>query len=158
MFMNHFDSRFRWGEAIIGVSLGQASNIYFTRPGRATVTVPLPRRSIYCMTGECRLAWRHGIAKQDTKKLPAPPSWNPFNMRRSLTLRAQKAYSDAFLQHLLAENNNNNTNNHGRLAAAAAATANIAARIQQQNKFKPRLGQNKLNPQELTKERAHGAQ
>ena len=33
-FQHHFDSRYRWGETVVGVSLGQPSTIYF-QPGNA---------------------------------------------------------------------------------------------------------------------------
>ena len=80
-FQHHFDSRYRWGETVVGVSLGQPSTIYFT-PGNAktkkngvpndmngdnsgltvriknypksdsfAIDVELPRRSIYVMSG-----------------------------------------------------------------------------------------------------------
>lgn len=66
--------------------------------------VPLPRRSIYVMSGESRWRWKHGIAKLSPKNLcdfPPPPTWNPYGLRRSLTLRATKAFSDVTLERML---------------------------------------------------------
>ena len=82
-FQHHFDSRYRWGETVVGVSLGQPSTIYF-QPGNAkqkkkgiptqeqqsilsvrvkeypksesfAIEVTLPRRSIYVMSGASRV-------------------------------------------------------------------------------------------------------
>ena len=120
-FKDHFDSRFRWGECIVGVCLGQAVVMYFVqqmgptpeeweqvegldvkvstqKSGKTCVEVTLPRRTIYRMNGPARLDWKHGIRMQTAARLksfPPPPTWNPWNMRRSLTLRCHKAYSDA---------------------------------------------------------------
>jgi len=76
----------------------------YTKTGRACVEVTLPRRSIYVMTGDARLRWKHGILPQSKARLAALPpaaSWNPWNVRRSLTFRCTKYYSDAYLQHQL---------------------------------------------------------
>ena len=109
-FAPHFDSRYRWGEAIMGVNLGQAGEMMFvpTKDGdkaelaartngqQKTARVPLPRRSIYVMTGPSRYDWKHGIVKQ--KPTDPSPSWNPRNLRKSLTLRSTKVFSDVYFQ------------------------------------------------------------
>jgi alkylated DNA repair dioxygenase AlkB len=72
--------------------------------GSFKLCVAMPRRSIYVMSGLCRWQWKHGIAKLSSKNLAPfapPPSWNAYGMRRSLTLRAGKAFSDATLHRLL---------------------------------------------------------
>lgn len=132
-FQHHFDSRYRWGETVVGVSLGQPSTIYFV-PGNAktkkkgappqqqqsdvevrvkhypksdsfAIDITLPRRSIYVMSGASRVDWKHGI-RQQPKNIPQTPSWNPHAIRRSLTLRATKPYSDVCLEQLVRDNPN----------------------------------------------------
>ena len=148
-FMAHFDDNSRWGEAVVGVSLGADGVLYFTpncknqwaigaqickaaldnnfkdyptesgvtesdswRTGRGSrvnkgpkswaLELEIPRRSIYVMTGAARTDLEHGI-----RGMRAPsdaPSWNPTGVRRSLTLRAQKPYSNATLEHLAKKN------------------------------------------------------
>lgn len=94
----------------MGVNLGQAGEMMFlpTKDGdkaevaartngqQKTARVPLPRRSIYVMTGPSRYDWKHGIVKQ--KPTDPPPSWNPRNLRKSLTLRSTKVFSDVYFQ------------------------------------------------------------
>ena len=67
-----------------------------TNGQQKTARVPLPRRSIYVMTGPSRYDWKHGIVKQ--KPTDPPPSWNPNNLRKSLTLRSTKVFSDVYFQ------------------------------------------------------------
>ena len=55
------------------------------------------------MSGASRVDWKHGIRKQPATPSRPPPPWNPFDFRRSLTLRATKAYSDACLDAELAK-------------------------------------------------------
>ena len=92
-FQIHWDSRYHWGEFVAGVTLGASCVIRFVKqPHGPTVNVLLPRRSVYVMTGESRVAWKHGIfytGREDT----ARPSWNPDGCRRSYTLRATKTFS-----------------------------------------------------------------
>ena len=57
------------------------------------------------MSGAARTEYKHAIAKLSTKNLasfPPPAAWNTYGMRRSLTIRATKAFSDATLAQLLA--------------------------------------------------------
>ena len=65
---------------------------------------------------------------------PAPPSWNPHKMRRALTLRATKVYSDHCLTELL---------------KARPGDASIKARITAQNKYRPQRGDERMNDEEL---------
>jgi len=129
-FRAHYDSRKRWGECVVGVSLGQTSILHFTQErgvpppqpapeegvfvkykyhpsGKYCVEVELPRRSIYAFHSEARIHWKHGIHHQTNLRLallPPSPQWNPWHLRRSLTFRATKSYSDLYLQHLIQQN------------------------------------------------------
>jgi len=67
------------------------------------------------------LSWKHGIRKQP-KNIPQTPSWNPHSMRRSLTLRATKPYSDICLERLVEADPYNNA---------------LKQRLLAQQKFKP---------------------
>lgn len=149
-FNAHFDSRYKWGETIIGVSLGAACCLRFfpakgqTMNGPAfapfgefgkglgasrvegkRVEIELPRRSIYIMSGPSRTDWEHAISPIEDK---SPPSlnWNP-GFRRSLTMRTFKWYSNAVLQIRLQKAQTNKD-----IPAAAA----LVKRINAQNVFK----------------------
>lgn len=110
-FAAHFDSRYRWGEDVMGVSLGTSCEIHFIPVSRVlpagskTVKAVLPRRSIYIMEDEARTLWKHGIFKVG-KAVGArgdiPPAWNPDNYRRSLTLRCTKTYNAFELERQIA--------------------------------------------------------
>ena len=59
----------------------------------------------YCslLTGESRIAWKHGIERVGRSPgEPPPPAWNPNSMRRSLTARTTKTYSTVCLRQALA--------------------------------------------------------
>ena len=87
-FPHHFDSRFKYGECVAGVSIGFPSAIYFHAADKRTqeenrrrnggenkqVVVPLPPRSIYIMSGDAFLKWKHGI-KPTCYEGQALPSW-----------------------------------------------------------------------------------
>ena len=87
-FPHHFDSRFKYGECVAGVSIGFPSAIYFHAADKRTqeenrqrnggenkqVVVPLPPRSIYIMSGDAFLKWKHGI-KATCYEGQALPSW-----------------------------------------------------------------------------------
>ena len=67
-FSSHFDSRYRWGETVMGINLGAPSVIQFipqSKDGGTGVTqnIYLPRRCIYIMSGPSRVGWKHGICK-----------------------------------------------------------------------------------------------
>jgi len=169
MFLPTIVLRFRIqrGECITGVSLGQACVMYYVHEsgqppqewkpveglevntrrlpvGKLCVEVTLPRRSIYIMYGPARMEWKHGIRVQTADRLasfPAPPSWNPWNLRRTLTLRCTKAYYDAYLQRLLEEKPND---------------AKLQERWNQQSQFRPQNGDKRLNNDDLAKERERG--
>ena len=152
-FEKHFDSKYVWGETVIGVSLGAASCLRFfpakgqTMNGPAfaakgefgkglgasrvegkRVEIELPRRSIYIMSGPSRTDWKHAISPIIKKEDKSPPSqnWNP-GFRRSLTMRTVKWYSDAVLQIRLRKAQTNED-----FPAAAA----LVERIDAQNVFK----------------------
>lgn len=59
-FQLHYDSRYRWGETVVGVNLGASAIIRFQPDkslSRSSVKLLLPRRSVYVMTGLCRWQW-----------------------------------------------------------------------------------------------------
>ena len=67
-FSSHFDSRYRWGETVMGINLGAPSVIQFIPQFKNGVTgvtqnIYLPRPSIYIMSGPSRVGWKHGICK-----------------------------------------------------------------------------------------------
>ena len=149
-FAAHFDSKYRWGEIIIGVSLGAASCLRFFPANGQTMNEPafapkgdfgkglgasrvkgkrveieLPRRSIYIMSGPSRTDWKHAISPIEDKSPPSQ-NWNP-GFRRSLTMRAVKWYSNAVLQIRLQKAQ---TNEDFPVAAA------LVERINAQNVFK----------------------
>jgi hypothetical protein len=136
-FFHHYDSRHRWGEVIVGVTVGQSGVIYFVPkdgqesllpPGRDSIRVVLPRRSIYVMSGASRYDWKHGIVKH--RPTHPSPSWNTNNLRISLTLRSKKVFSDVYLERQLL----NETDVMKR--------AELSARIAAQKKFYPVLEKN----------------
>lgn len=50
-----------FGDKVMGVSLGGAGRLRFTRRGHPTHTVALPSGALYLMAGECRSAWLHRL-------------------------------------------------------------------------------------------------
>eukprot|EP00985_Skeletonema_marinoi_P007192 scaffold3145_cov73-Skeletonema_marinoi.AAC.3 len=147
-FQFHHDSKYRWGEVIVGVNLGQEGEIMFT-PDRVedafdqaayssefgsksagvgkSMRIKLPRRSIYIMSGPSRYVYKHGIAQQ--KPTQAPPSWNTLNMRKSLTFRSTKVFSDVYLERKLQEAAELEVNHEMRIQ--------LQSRKEAQDKFKP---------------------
>ena len=139
-FLSKYDSRHRWGETVVGVSLGRASTIYFHpdprrkdkqvwragpprknfpkdygvdirvrdaySSGYFRIDVVLPRGSIYVMSGDARTEWMHGIESnsENSRCTGDVPSWNPHRLRRSLTLRSDKVFSDIYLERLVEQN------------------------------------------------------
>lgn len=165
-FKQHYDSRYRWGECVACVCLGQACVMYFIQEkgapldpewkdvgglqvetkrypsGKMCVEVTMPRRCVYIFHGPARMDWKHGIRMQTADRLasfPPPSTWNPWNLRRSLTLRTHKAYSDAYLQHQLELHPND---------------ANLQARWNQQKKLRPQLEDHRMNNTEVANLRA----
>ena len=122
------------------MNLGQAGEMMFlpTKDGdkaelaartngqQKTARVPLPRRSIYVMTGPSRYDWKHGIVKQ--KPTDPPPSWNPRNLRKSLTLRSTKVFSDVYFQRAVQSEQD------------PARRRDLLARQKAQARFKPQDG------------------
>jgi alkylated DNA repair dioxygenase AlkB len=156
-FQAHYDSRHRWGETVVGVTLGQGGTMYFTSPKGETVPneigenyandfdkpsirikeyknsyaveLDLPRRSMYIMTRDARLNFKHGLRAQNPKRFASPPDWNPNNYRRSITLRHTKCFSDICLEFAII---NDPTNEE------------LIKRLSEQNKYKPSVYYNKL--------------
>jgi len=62
-FNAHYDSKLRWEEFIVGVNLKSEAELYFTKKDTKTVSITIPPRSIYVLSGESRYQWRHGIKK-----------------------------------------------------------------------------------------------
>ena len=79
------------------------------------------------------------LPKLPTPHEPPTPSWNQFNMRRALTLRATKAYSDVSLEALIAQRPDD---------------ASLQARLKAQQKYRAQLGDEKLSDGELEEVRA----
>ena len=50
-----------FGEHVVGVSLGGAGRLHFTRQRHTAVTVGLPSGSAYVMSGEARWRWFHQL-------------------------------------------------------------------------------------------------
>ena len=126
-FQVHYDSKITYGETVAGVSVGRASLLVMelcpcphdVRPNKykphctctsavkRRVEVPLPRGSVYVMSGDARdqadrsRAWKHGI--KWPPQLDPAPSWNPTGERRSVTLRANKPWSHYCLEHRVRE-------------------------------------------------------
>jgi alkylated DNA repair dioxygenase AlkB len=198
-FAAHFDSRYRWGEAIVGVSLGQSCVLFLQAsseaskriqphapsPGRAVearivpsttsngyaVEVTLPRRSIYVLRGAARYEYKHGIRAQTARRLDelsrkaaeggeqaSPPWWNrPHRVRRSLTFRATKAYSDAALedakrQALATSEASPSSSSLDRIRLVQK----LQERIDQQSRFPPQADDRKLNRHEVRELRERG--
>ena len=125
VFPKHWDSRYRWGEAVLGVSLGAPARLTMHPAelgvGNQEVHVPLPRRGIYIMTGPSRTAWKHSVDQVGVGAVGRLPHWNPLGHRRSFTFRCTKTYEVEALKHELA------ACGPGHDAAAAALRARIAA-------------------------------
>ena len=103
-FSPHFDSRYRWGEYVIGVNIGCAAMLVMSQPGKESVKVELPRRSVYVMNGgDARMTWKHGIVKVDDigPGVEASPAWAKSSqglaVRRCYTLRCTKSYDEICL-------------------------------------------------------------
>ena len=64
---SHFDDFWLWGERIIGVNLLSDTVMTYTRPSDPSLIlqVPVPRRSLYLMSGTSRNEWQHGIFAED---------------------------------------------------------------------------------------------
>lgn len=103
-FAPHFDSKYRWGEVVTGISVGAESTMDFMKKedgDNVSVRVWLPRRSIYVMSGDSRNLWEHAITKL-TKLGKTPggvggtgfvhlqqaaepvPEWNSEHLRRTV--------------------------------------------------------------------------
>mmetsp|Transcript_22949 Transcript_22949/g.54424 ORF Transcript_22949/g.54424 Transcript_22949/m.54424 type:complete len:306 (-) Transcript_22949:26-943(-) len=107
--------------------------------GKKTARVKLPRRSIYVMSGPSRLDWKHGIVQQ--RPTDPPPPWNPHNLRKSLTLRSTKVFSDVHFERTLRQN--------------SAERNSLLARQKAQARFPPRNAQGEaLTDEVLQKERS----
>jgi len=108
--------------------------------GKKTARVKLPRRSIYVMSGPSRLDWKHGIVQQ--RPTDPPPPWNPHNLRKSLTLRSTKVFSDVYFERALQRQN-------------SAERNSLLARQKAQARFPPRNAQGEaLTDEVLQKERS----
>ena len=82
-FSAHYDSKKRWEEFIVGVNLNSEAELYFTKKDTKTISIIIPPRSIYVLSGESRYSWRHGIKK--VKEL-----------RYSITFRKKTEYAKKY--------------------------------------------------------------
>lgn len=171
-FNYHFDSRYRWGETIVGITLGCAGVMSFQPnksakgngpplpPGtrrslnsdglavsvRGTgcnwvVDVYLPPRSIYVMSGPCRLDWKHMVSTNNISNRKymgsnPNPSFANCIVRRTITLRCTKVFSDEVLR---------------RASLQSPNDARLQSRIKSQNKFRPQsdYGEGRVSNEEL---------
>ena len=78
-FRAHYDSKKRWEEFIVGVNLNSEAELYFTKKDSGSVSIIVPPRSIYVLSGESRYNWRHGIKKVN-------------DLRYSITFRKKTSY------------------------------------------------------------------
>ena len=119
-FAAHTDSVLHWGSSIVGVSIGRPCIIRLSHmtPGQEGVSnrfktrdqnidILLPRRSIYIMQDDARFDWKHAILKNTKSRMKeystlndAPPSWNPKNQRRSVTMRTTRIFDDIQLMNI----------------------------------------------------------
>ena len=63
----HFDDFWVWGERIFGCNLLSDTVMRFSRPDgdKRVIEVPIPRRSLYLLSGSSRTMWQHGIDESD---------------------------------------------------------------------------------------------
>lgn len=147
-FSAHYDSRYRWGEAVIGISLGRGSCMYFTKKNEKAIEIYLPPGSIYVMKGSSRYDYRHGIRKMTEKRMKEldkkeiPKTWNKEGVRRSITLRSHKMYSDLMLEYLMSEYLYENSKNSNVTSSNLDDDGNddivnkYKSRINDQNQYK----------------------
>lgn len=97
----HVDLLKRYGDGIIGVSLGCGCVMDFVKvgypgdgeqaPNQERVSLWLPENSVIILVGEARYSWTHGIqyVHGDVVENPATglPEWVPRGFRTSITLR-----------------------------------------------------------------------
>lgn len=107
-FSAHYDSRYRWGEYVVSVTIGAPASLIMSRAGHQSVTLDLPRRSIYAMHApEARRDWKHQICRVDRVAGQAPaPLWatgtNNLGVRKSWTFRCTKTYDEVSMKRELA--------------------------------------------------------
>lgn len=122
-FHAHFDSRYRWGEHVVGICLGAPAEICFYESTLShhagndlaalaaagtvrAIRIILPRRSAYSMADDSRTKWQHSVQRVGYDafgKLETVPSWNILSERRSWTFRATKVYGLESLRRSLSE-------------------------------------------------------
>ena len=59
------------------------------------INVNMPPRSLYVMSGDAFLKWKHGVKAVDKPKGVALPWWNPYGEARVVVYRSTKVYSNA---------------------------------------------------------------
>ena len=153
-FNYHYDSRKRWGETVVGITLGCAGVMSFqpdkgnaspSPPGTrrslnsdglavsvrmgGVVDVFLPPRSVYVMSGPCRghPNWKHMVmpnnaANREYLGSSPNPSFANCVVRRTITLRSTKVFSDEVLR---------------RASLQSPNDSRLKIRIKAQNQFRP---------------------
>lgn len=96
----HVDLPARYADGIIGVCLGSGCVVDFERRGENSgateptgkYSVYMPARTIYCMTGDARWKWAHGIASRDRDLVEDSGKVSTIlrDVRISITLRWMK--------------------------------------------------------------------
>lgn len=171
-FNYHFDSRYRWGETVVGITLGCAGIMSFQPQKSAkengppfplgarqslnsdglavavrgtvsswVVDVYLPPRSVYVMSGPCRLDWKHMVSTNNSvnRKYTGSnpnPSFTNCVVRRTITLRSTKVFSDEVLR---------------RASIQSSKDTRLQIRFISQNKFRPQsdYGEGRVDNEEL---------
>lgn len=95
----HIDLPARYADGIIGVCLGSGCVMDFEREGSpesmetaSKYSVYMPARTVYCMTGDARWKWAHGIASRDRDLVEDQGKVSTIlrDVRISITLRWMK--------------------------------------------------------------------
>lgn len=88
----HVDLLRRFGDGIIGVSLGSSCAMQFqpcsdsTAPARS-YNLYLPARSVIVLTGDARYEWTHGIEARTCDRVEGEPTYVDRGVRVSVTFR-----------------------------------------------------------------------
>ncbi len=98
----HIDLPARYGDGIIGVCLGSECVMDLERELDGTTrrhAVYLPERTVYCLSGEARWEWRHGIPSRlydrvESVDRPGEATTLIRDVRVSITLRWMKEGAD----------------------------------------------------------------
>jgi hypothetical protein len=92
---SHHDNRTTYDKCIIGVSLLSDVEMEFSQ-GKKHILIPIPRRSLYLMTGKSRYVYKHGIPSvTETRLSLAQPDSEGLTLM-IVTLSCDKVTQDVF--------------------------------------------------------------